>query len=90
MPITVHNNENLKNAAYLIDEHLFNNCKLTNCRLIYDGGSFEFVNTTFENCAWTFRGPARDTIALLSTLGMLKPGQAPPQSLQGTTGGPVN
>jgi hypothetical protein len=90
MPITVHNNENLKNAAYVIEEHIFNNCKLTNCRLIYTGGSFEWVNTTFESCFWGFRGPAKDTIGLLMTLGMLKPGQSPPPSMTGTTGGPVN
>jgi hypothetical protein len=31
MPITVQNNENLKNAAaHMVDEHIFNNCKLTN------------------------------------------------------------
>jgi hypothetical protein len=88
VPITLHQNETLKNAAYMVEEHIFNNCKLSNCRLIYTGGAFEFVNTTFENCMWGFRSEAAQTIALLMTIGMLKPGQAPPQSMQGTTGGP--
>jgi hypothetical protein len=91
MPITVHNGETLKNAAYVVEEHIFINCKLTNCRLIYSGGSFEWTNTTFENCGWGFRDSARQTMTLLGVLGMLKPGQAPPQSFQGTgTTGPVN
>jgi hypothetical protein len=90
MPITIHNSETLKNACLVVEEHVFNNCKLSNCRLYYSGGAFEWTNTTFENCMWGFRGSARDTMQLMMTLGMLKPGQAPPQTLQGTTGGPVN
>jgi len=90
MPITVHNGETLKNATYVVEEHIFINCKLTNCRLMYHGGSFEWANTTFENCMWGFRDHARNMMTLMMTLGMLKPGQAPPQSMQGTTGGPVN
>ena len=39
---------------------------------------------------WGFRGPAQHTIQLMMLLGMLKPGQVPPQVLQATTGGPVN
>lgn len=90
MPITIHKHEMLKNQSYRLEEHIFENCKLTNCHLFYDGGPYQWVNTNFENCAWSFRGPARDTVQMLTTLGLLKPGQAPPQALQGTTGGPVN
>jgi hypothetical protein len=90
MPMTVHNNETIKNANYVLEEHIFNNCKLVNCRLFYSGGSFELGNTTFENCAWTFQGRARDTMTLLTTLGMVKAGQVPPQALQGTSGGSLN
>ena len=90
MPIFVHENENLKNSSYVIEEHIFYNCKLTNCRLYYNGGAFEFVNTTFDNCQWGFRGQARDTMQLLSVLGMLKPGQAPPPNMPGISAGPVH
>jgi hypothetical protein len=89
VPITLHQNETLKNACYALEEHIFINCKLTNCRLYYSGGAFEWANTTFENCMWGFRGAAAQTIAFQMTIGMLKPGQAPPQNFQGTgTGGP--
>ncbi len=90
MPMTLHQHETLKNACYMVEEHIFIDCKLTNCRLIYSGGAFEWANTSFENCMWGFRGPAASTMQLLATVGILKPGQAPPQVMQGTTGGPVN
>jgi len=90
MSITLHNGETLKDAAYILEEHIFINCKLTNCRLIYSGGHFEWANTQFENCLWGFRGPAEKTMQFLVGAGILKPGQAPPQMMQGTTGGPVN
>jgi hypothetical protein len=85
MPVNIHHGETLKNAAYRIEEHVFNNCKLTNCDLFYDGGSFGWTNTTFENCRWTFRGAARDTVQLLSTLGLIKAGQVPPPNIPGAT-----
>jgi hypothetical protein len=91
MPIHIHQNETLKNAAYVLEEHIFINCKLTNCTLIFSGGSFEFVNTTFENCQWKFRDKAAMTLQLCMTIGMLKPGQAPPLNWQGSAGsGPVH
>jgi hypothetical protein len=81
MPIYVHENEHLKNASYLLSEHIFRRCKLTNCNLFYDGGVYEWVETTFENCIWGFRGPALATIQLCGLIGMLKPGQAPMPSV---------
>jgi hypothetical protein len=81
MPLHVHENENLKNASYLMSEHIFRNCKLTNCHLFYEDGVFEWANTTFEGCDWGFRGAAAQTIQLLTTLGLMKPGQPPPQNI---------
>ena len=89
MPYYIHQKETLKNAAYLLDEHAFFDCKLSNCTLIYRGGSFEIVNLTLENCQWKFQNDANLTIQLLITLGMIKPGQAPPQNWSGS-GGPVH
>ena len=48
MPITVHNGETLNDVALVMEEHIFINCKVTNCRLIYSGGTVEFSNTKFE------------------------------------------
>lgn len=90
MPYFIHNNETLKNATYALDEHAFFNCKLTNCTLVYSGGSFEFVNMQLENCQWKFRNDANLTIQVLMSIGMLKQGQAPPQNFQGSAGQQVH
>jgi hypothetical protein len=82
MPIYVHEGETLKNASFLVSEHIFRNCKLVNCNLFYDSGTFEWVNTSFENCHWNFRGAAGLTVQLLMTLGLMKPGQIAPQNIQ--------
>jgi hypothetical protein len=87
MPITVHEGDTIIASTFVVEEHVFINCKLKNCRLYYSGGAFEWVNTSFENCTWGFRGAARDTFQLLMTLGMLKQGQMPPPNIPGVTAG---
>jgi hypothetical protein len=89
MPITVHEGDTLTAFTFVLEEHVFINCKLKNCRLYYSGGTFEWVNTTFENCIWGFRDHAGNTLRLAATIGMLKQGQAPPPTFQGNAG-PVN
>ena len=86
MPIQVYTGETIKAATYVVEETVFHNCKLIDCRLYYSGGPFEIVNCSFQNCQWGFRGSARDTMQLLMTLGLLKQGQVPPQSIAGATG----
>jgi hypothetical protein len=90
MPITVHEGDTLIASNFVVEEHIFINCKLKNCRLYYSGGPYEWQNTSFENCSWGFRGPAKDTMMLCMTLGMLKQGQAPPQSITGASTGKMN
>ena len=51
MPITVHENDTIMGSVFVVEEHIFINCKLKNCRLYYSGGAFEWQNTSFENCA---------------------------------------
>jgi hypothetical protein len=81
MPITIHNGETLRKVALVIEEHIFNHCKLIECTLFYEGGPFGWTNTSFENCQWSFRGAAQNMMQLLQGLGMLKQAQTPPQSL---------
>jgi hypothetical protein len=90
MPITVHEGDTIIAANYVVEENVFHNCKLKNCRLFYSGGAFEILNCSFDNCQWGFRGEAANTMQLLMTLGVLKPGQAPPASIAGATGGQVH
>jgi hypothetical protein len=67
-----------------LDENHFVNCKYTNCDLFYSGGDWAWTNTSFENCRFSFSGSASRTIALLTNLGMVKPGfgqQLPPPGI---------
>lgn len=85
MPITVHEGSTLKKAAFQLEEHVFRNCVLIECTLYYSGGDFEFVNAQFQNCNFSFRGAARNTMQLQMTIGMLKPTQQPtPQNITAT------
>jgi hypothetical protein len=86
MPITVHQDDTITGSTLVIEEHVFINCKLKNCRLYYSGGAFEWINTSFENCQWGFRGAARDTVQLLGTIGLLKPGEIPAANAIEATG----
>jgi hypothetical protein len=90
MPITLHEGDTITAATFVIEEHVFINCKLKNCRLYYSGGSFEWQNTSFENCQWGFRGCAKDTLMLCMTIGMLKQGQMPAPNITGASTNKMN
>jgi hypothetical protein len=91
MPITVHEGDTIVASTFVIEEHVFINCKLKNCRLYYSGGTFEWANTTFENCQWGFRDAAGNTLRLQMMIGMIKQGQAPLQNIvAGTAGSKIN
>jgi hypothetical protein len=81
MPINVYEGVKLAGKAFVVEETIFRNCTLTNCWLYYSGGSYEWQNTSFQNCQWGFRGPAKDTIALLQLLGLMTAGQTPPPNI---------
>jgi len=85
MPITVHEGDTITSSTFVVEEHIFINCKLKNCRLYYSGGTFEWQNTSFENCAWGFRDAAGNTLRLAMLIGMLKPGQAPTPNITRAT-----
>lgn len=71
-------NEVLSGKAIVIDDKMFVNGKYTNCTLLYSGGEFSAVNTSFDNCKVNFAGAAQRTAALLGNLGILPPGGAQP------------
>ena len=70
-------NQKLQNKSIVFDESAFIECKLIDCDLYYSGGDFEFVNTTFENCRFHWRGAAKNTLALTQLLQMSSQGTAP-------------
>jgi hypothetical protein len=70
--------QNFQGKSFILDETVFVECKLTDCDLFYSGGDHEWVNTSFENCRFHWRGPAKNTFALFQSLGILNL-QAVPQ-----------
>lgn len=82
MPITKYEGRTFKGQVFQLEECWFVNCVVRECVIFYAGGSYELVNTTFENCQWKFQGPASLTMQLLTMIGLIKPGQAPPPQIQ--------
>ncbi len=72
--------QDFQGKSFILEEVTFLECKLSDCDLYYSGGDFEWVNSNFENCRFHWRGPAKNTLALLQVMGALKPPQMPPQS----------
>jgi hypothetical protein len=78
--VETYKNQNFQGKSFILDEVTFLECKLSDCDLYYSGGDFEWVNSHFENCRFHWRGPAKNTLALLQVMGALKPQQKPPES----------
>jgi hypothetical protein len=64
-------NQTLQTKSFVLEEVAFIECALNNCDLYYSGGEFDWVNTTFENCRFHWRGAAKNTLALLQLTGMM-------------------
>ena len=69
--------QQFEGRSFDLDETVFFNCKLKDCDLFYAGGDFEWIETSFENCRFHWRGLAKNMLALLQTIGLLKPQGAP-------------
>lgn len=88
MPITKYEGRTLTQQTFKLEESWFVNCVLRECVIFYGGGSYDFENTTFDNCQWKFQDEAQRTVQLLTLIGVLRVGQTPPVSIK--TSGPVN
>jgi hypothetical protein len=74
----VYEDKKLSDQSFVVEEVVFIRCHLKNCDLFYSGGDFEWAETQFENCRFRWRGPSKNTLAMLQGLGLLKapaPGQ---------------
>lgn len=73
-------NQTFEGKSFILEEVAFIQCKLTDCDLYYSGGDFDWANSNFENCRFHWRGTAKNTIALLQSLGMISI-PTPPQNM---------
>jgi hypothetical protein len=69
--IKVYEDKTLNDQSFILDDVVFIRCRLKNCDLFYAGGDYEWVETHFENCRFHWRGPAKNTVALLQGMGIL-------------------
>lgn len=64
--------QRFENERVEIDGKRFTSCTFEECELIYAGGDVEFGSgCRVENCRPEFSGPARRTVLLLHSLGLL-------------------
>ncbi|PYV13361.1 MAG: hypothetical protein DMG21_21230 [Acidobacteria bacterium] len=73
-------NQVFQDRSFNLEEASFVGCTLKNCDLYYSGGDFDWVESRFEACRFHWRGPAKNTVALLQAMGALQQ-QMPPQNL---------
>jgi hypothetical protein len=72
-------NQIFQGKSFILENVAFLKCKLSDCDLYYSGGDFEWAETSFDNCRFHWRGSAKNTLALLQTMGMV-PTAAPPKN----------
>ena len=70
----VFRNQKLAKKVLVLDQCVFIDCALHECDLYYFGGDYEWRGkTSFDNCHFHWRGPAKNTVQLLVQLKQLKP-----------------
>lgn len=67
---------NEKGTTVIVDETSMIDCKFEGCTLIYCGGDFAWINSSFVNCTLSLQGAAARTQNLLHGFGW-KPAEGP-------------
>ncbi len=64
-----HNGETMTDATEVIDGNQYNDCRFTNCKLVFRGGEIPRISGChFENCQWQFDDAAERTLLFMRQL----------------------
>lgn len=64
-----------KRERVILDGNSFRQCTFTECELVYAArGKVTLDTCVFDQCSYTFDGPAQDTLLFLTGLYMIDPG----------------
>ncbi len=67
--MTDHEGDSYKDATIEVDGHKYTKCTFQNCVLVYSGGEPpNFNGCTLDKIQVVFRGPAKNTVALLQAM----------------------
>ncbi len=62
-------NATIEDKTIYLDGATIHNCTLRRCKLVINGlMPFSISHSHFENCSWTFNGPAAQTLQQLKLL----------------------
>jgi hypothetical protein len=64
-----HQGATFTNERVVLDGNDYDNCTFTNCEVVFSGTASVALNgVTFNDCRWTFDGPAGMTITFMTAL----------------------
>ncbi len=63
-----------KKEALTLDNHVYKNCELQECRIFYSGGPFELIDTHITDSELILNQPARQIYAAIQIFKMKSPG----------------
>jgi hypothetical protein len=62
-------NQTFSGSWIVIDGHEYVNCRFEKCKIVYCGASSVVLNgCLFDDCEWTFDGPAARTVQFMTAL----------------------
>jgi hypothetical protein len=67
--MAIHEGATFSNETVVLDSNVYNNCTFNDCEIVFRGTapvSLQGIN--FNNCTWTFDGPAGLTIEFMTAL----------------------
>ena len=64
-----HENETFANETVVLDGNVYRNCTFTNCEIVFRAtASVSLHGISFNDCRWTFEGPAGLTVNFMTAL----------------------